>query len=148
MGLNISKDCKLAYVLAPTTGPGTSTGQDSAEVDLSGFDSCCFVACLGATTAANDGTFTVSVYGSTASGSGYQVLSSPAAVTTTTGVTDEAVYMEIKNSNYRYLKCRIARNTASSTHGGIVAVLYDGNGKSVTHSTTIAGGSFAVGGST
>lgn len=130
---NFSKNNKIKCCLKPSTAAGTSTGQDGAEVDMAGFDSATFLFTVGATT--GDATYTATVRGSTASGSGHQALSG-ATVTTTTGQGDGVIAIEVVKPTFRYLIPRLARNTAAGNHGGIVAIQSDARAMPTTHDST------------
>lgn len=100
-----------------TTGAadGTSTGVDSAEIDMSNCESA--VAILPVTNSTAAATVTLSARGSTASGGTFAAISG-ATVTSTTGPAGRFVQLELKNnSGYRYVQFRQVQSAANTTLG-------------------------------
>lgn len=134
MAHQIHKFLNPLYLLKPSTANTTSTGQDGDEIDMLGYEGASFMFMLGNTT--GDATFTCSVRGSTASGGTYAELTG-ATVTTTTGIGDEGVVINVHRPSSRYLKARIVRAAANSGHGGICAYQYGPKFVPITDSTTL-----------
>ena len=129
----LSQHVKRVLCLKPSTALETSTGQDGAEIDMTGFDTVEFIGTVAAVT--GDATVTLSVRGSTASGGTFAEMGS-ATVSTTTGQKDGLLSIELDRPTKRYLKPRIVRAAAASGHGGIVALLSAARDIPTTNSST------------
>lgn len=131
---NFSKNHKLRYLLkASTAFTSVTTGADSAELDMSGFNSVTFVSKVDVATV--DGTMTLSVRGSTASGGTFQALSG-ATVSSTTGQLDGLLAIELDRPTFRYLKARIVQATSDIKHGGVMSIQSNAKSVPTTHDST------------
>lgn len=134
MAADIRKYLNPIFGLKPSTANETSTGQDSAEVDMAGYEGIRAFFILGNTT--GDATFTCSLRGSTASGGTYAEITG-ATVTTTTGQGDKGVVVTCHRPLTRYIKARIVRSAANAAHGGIMLDQYGPKFLPITDSTTL-----------
>lgn len=131
---NLSKNTKLAYLLkASTAYTSVTTGVDGQVLDMSGFNSVEFIFPINQ--CAVSGALTCSVMGSTASGGTYQALSG-ATVTSTTGVGDALLAIELDRPTFRYLRPRVASATSDVRHGGCIALVSNAKNVPVTHDST------------
>lgn len=130
---NFSKSNQICRVLKSSTALAASTGQDSQVVDMQDYNSVTFVGIVDQT--AVQGTVTLSVRGSTASGGTYQELGS-ASVATTTSQMDGVLAIEVDKPPFRFLQGRLVRATSDASHGGILAIKSDPKKVPVTQDST------------
>ena len=121
------------------TSAGTST-VTSDTIDLSGYDGVCVISSFG-TAASNN---TVKLQQSSDDG-GSDDYSDLEGTSTTSGSSDEDVFVDLKSPTKRYVKAVFARGT-SSTLESVYAILYRARALPVDNTTTgtIAGETFTA----
>ncbi len=111
-----------------------TTDQDTAEIDMAGYEGAQFAFILGNTT--GDALFTCTVKGSNTSGSGCVTIAGT-SLTSTTGAVDEPMIINVHRPVYRYLKGNLQRLGAASGHGGVLINQYGPKFVPITDSTTL-----------
>lgn len=133
MAHQYSKFLNPIYGLKASTA-NTTTDQDTAVIDMAGYEGAQFAFILGNTT--GDATFTCIVKGSTASAGNYVTISGTSLTSTTAATIDEIMVINVHRPVYRYLKGNLARAGANSAHGGVVINQYGPKFVPITDSTT------------
>ncbi len=135
--LNLTKNTKLVrHEVAVAAGVTVIT--PTTAVDCLGFESCTFVALMGAIVAG--AATSVEVHQSAAASSGFTALKD-SKVTVADDQDGKAVFVEVTRPQKRYLKLVVNRATQNATLDGIIALLSSPKIAPVTHDTTIVAGS-------
>ncbi|MBI4586967.1 MAG: hypothetical protein HY717_23390 [Planctomycetes bacterium] len=137
---NLTKNTKLIRH-SNAVAAGVTTITPSAGVDMKGFDSCTFIAALGAIVAG--AATSVEVHQSSDDGvaDAYGSLLG-SKVTVADDQDNKLVFVEVTRPQKRYLKLIVNRATQNATLDGIVAVLSGPQAAPPTHdSTTVLAGS-------
>ena len=134
---NLSKQAKLTRVSNAEAAAQTDIESDS--VDMTGFDSICFVVAFGAI----DGSAVTSVNAEMSDDDGS---ADAFAEMLATGITvadddDKLVMLDIHQPRERYVRCVVERATQDAVVDSIIALQYNTNVEPVTHDTTTVVGS-------
>lgn len=118
---NFISETKITLVQA-----GLADGQtdpNSESVDMSGFESCCFIGSVGTIT--GTGTVTLQAQRST-DNSNWSDITGASDVASGSADSDKTLMVNVVKGGYRYLRTTLTRGTANSIYGGTLAVQYDG----------------------
>lgn len=139
------KNAKFFVIASPVVA-GSSIDDDSASVDMSGFENCCFMTTI--TDSVATGVATVAVEQSTASGSGFAALSGAVATATSStndDLNDTLLIVDVIKPQERYLRVNRTSATANIAYGDVIAVLYNGKKVPVTQlAAEVSGSATAV----
>ena len=146
MKSNFLDECKITRVMNAVTA-GTST-QSSDRVDMTGYDSVCFVALLGDVT--DTSVLELKVQQNTADHA-----SSPTpteitdddvtATATATSADNKVLAMAIHNANPaagKWLFAQILRGTANAVIDGVIAIQYNARNTPVTQAASVLASDF------
>jgi hypothetical protein len=132
----LSKVTKLIAALKPTTAVSSGTNS-SGEIDTAGFGAARAILFVGLTS--GDGLANLTISGATATGGNFATLSgtTSASVTTTTGMKDGLLAVDVKNLGpNRYIKANYTSASTLVQHGGIVVELYNPTNVPTTDGST------------
>ena|GEM_PF-3628287 len=127
---NISKAEKDTLVQAPLASGGTDLA--STYVDMANFDTVVFRGILG--TAGSTDVCTLAAWGSSSTASTGSAISG-ATVTSTAGLDDREIKIEVSRPRQRYLKTHVTRSAAVE-YGGTIATQYGARVEPVTDCTS------------
>jgi hypothetical protein len=133
--LNLSKDAKIVRVMNAVAAGVTA--QDTAVVDMQGFDSVCFVAELGDVTVASVLTLTAK-QNSVDSTAAATTLA--AAATFTAGASDaddKIIVLDINKPRDRYVFASLTRTVANAVIEGVTAILYNADERPGTDDASV-----------
>lgn len=131
----LAKDCKITRVMnAVATG---TTDQDSDRVDMTGFDSVCFVAALGdCTDTATIGLIAKSNPADSTSGSTTEKTGTNTTLNATSG-DNKLLILDLHRPQNRYAYVTVDRGTAGAVIDGVFAIQYNSKSGPITQGSTV-----------
>lgn len=132
-GKFLSQNVKISSVYDPTTGTSTSI-LASNTVDMTGFEGCCFIATVGATSTAVS--MSVQAATSTTAGDFATMTKGTTAVTLSTTASNGCLYIDVVKPTMRYLRCLWNSTGGGNTGGGMVAIQYGARTAPTTNAST------------
>lgn len=124
---------KTSFVLN-NVAAGTSN-QNTASVDMSGFDAVRFIAAIGALTSTQ--VTRLKVQGST-DNSNFSDISGAATDNMADGNSNTLLIVDVPRSSYRYLRGVVVRGTANAVIDGVIAEQYRARSIPITQDASVA----------
>ena len=132
--MSLANDCKVIRH-SNAVAAGTSTITPSAGVDVSGFNSCAFLAAFGAIVSGAATSIEVHQSDDDGDADAYSALEGT-KVTVADDNDNQVAVVEVLRPQKRYLKCIVNRATQNATLDGIIAVLGDAASLPTTHDSS------------
>jgi hypothetical protein len=127
MNLNLLKDAKIIKVSNGATA-GTSE-VDGSAVDMSGFNSVCYIVDLGTVT---DGSVLTLQIQDGPTSSPTTNMTGASATFTASGSSNTTMIVDVQKVQQRYNRAKFTRTTDNAVVNTILAILYNANSKPVT----------------
>lgn len=139
---SLLKDAKISRVVNGAAA-GTSDQTSAAALDMTGFDSVLFFACLGDVT--NTSVLTLTAYSvATNAVTGGASEGATAAFTADATSADQAIIaVEVHRPANRYVYCTLNRATANAVLDGIFAIQFNSKAMPVTQAAGLIASKFA-----
>lgn len=135
---SILKDCKITRV-ENAVAAGT-TEQISDTVDMSGYDSVCFVQLLGDVDNTSVVTLTVKSNATDITTGGTTEKAGTATTATATSADNKLIVVDVLRPSQRYVFASLTRATANAVLDGLIAIQYGTKSLPVTQGTTVLTG--------
>ena len=144
--LSMLNECKISVVKGAVAAGQTEIA-DAAVVDMQGFENVAFLAVLGADTAATAKSTLSVLAGDKADMSDAAVKPKVAVhiASSATSDDDKVLLLDVVRPGKRYLRAKLARETANVAVSAILALQYDGDNIPVTQSADVLAAALNVG---